>query len=330
LIWVVIALIAVIGYTEKRLASFFVICLGYLLIMAPWYLRNWFEIGQIFPKGSSSVLWMTEYNDLYVFDSTQLSFTNWYKQGIVQITRNIVSALGSNLKTLLFVQGEIVLFPFIVLGIKDSWHDIGVRIMLIAWLSVFVVMSVIFPFAGARGGFFHSGATFQPAFWTLAAIGFRNVIRWGAAHREWNNSQAHKVLTTGLIVIIVGMNSFIYFERVIGMDLTKPRWNSSYKDAIEIDKTLNELGISKDDVVFINNPPGLYIASQRSSFVIPNGDIETLIKAAEILNVGFLVLESNHPSSLAGLYFEPEKQELLDHLKSDSGVQYFKILTIGE
>jgi hypothetical protein len=304
--------------------------MGYLLIMAPWYLRNWYEIGQIFPKGSSSVLWMTEYNDLFMFDSTQLSFPNWYKQGIVKISRNVVNALQANLKTLLFVQGEIVLFPFIVLGIKKSWQDIGIKIMLLAWFFVFVVMTVIFPFAGARGGFFHSGAIFQPVFWALAAIGFRNAIRWGIAQREWNKNKADWVLTTGLILIIAGMNSFIYFERVVGVDLSKPRWNSSYDVAVEIDKTLNELGVSKDDVVLINNPPGLYIASKRSSFVIPNGDIDSLIEAAETLDVGFLVLERNHPSSLAGLYFEPEKQELLEHLKSDSGVQYFQILANGE
>ena len=111
-------MIAASSFSGRRISSIFIVIFGYLVVMAPWYLRNVSEIGYIFPKGSSRVLWLTEYNDLFIFDPTQLTFSNWYKQGIEQISRNIFDALGSNLRTMLFVQGEIILVPLIILGIK--------------------------------------------------------------------------------------------------------------------------------------------------------------------------------------------------------------------
>ena len=42
----------------------------------------------------------------------------------------------------------------------------------------FAVMTVIFPFAGSRGSFFHAGAAFQPYWWIAAPIGLDAVLAW--------------------------------------------------------------------------------------------------------------------------------------------------------
>jgi hypothetical protein len=39
------------------------------------------------------------------------------------------------------------------------------------------VMTIVFPFAGARGSFFHAGAAFQPYWWVMAPIGLNMVIK---------------------------------------------------------------------------------------------------------------------------------------------------------
>jgi hypothetical protein len=124
--------------------------------------------------GGSRALWLTNYDELYAYPVDQLKFSRWWRSGIKVILQDRFWALAQNLQTALAVQGSIVLLPLIVWG---AWHhrrDFRVQMGLLAWLLTFVIMTVVFPFAGARGGFFHSGAALQPLFWALAPAGRSN------------------------------------------------------------------------------------------------------------------------------------------------------------
>ena len=46
----------------------------------------------------------------------------------------------------------------------------------IGWSILFAVMTLIFPLAGARGGFFHAGAAFQMFWWSLAPLGLSHFV----------------------------------------------------------------------------------------------------------------------------------------------------------
>ncbi len=324
IIWLAAAGLAAALKPNKRIRSMTMIILGYLCIMAPWFARNMYVIGEILPAGSSRMFWLTEYNDLFTFEPAELNFTNWIGQGFVGIARNIFWAFGENFKTALFVQGEIILVPLIGMGILKTWKDIGVRTIITAWILIFIVMTVIFPFAGARGGLFHSGAAAQPLFWALAVIGLGEFIDWGIKRREWKKIQAERILGFGLLLVVFSMTVFVVIDRVIGDVFEEPQWNSSYIATSAIDNELNLIGVPQDSVVMINNPPGLYVASERPAVVIPNGGIDILQKSAEVLGVEYLVLESNHPAKLDDLYQRPRTHDKLEYLKTKSGVHYFK------
>src|SRR4030065_144809 len=72
--------------------------------------------------------------------------------------QNRPRALTSNLSNAFAAQGGIFLFPFILIGLWQLRHDLRTRIAATGWLILFAVMTVIFPFAGSRGSFFHAGA----------------------------------------------------------------------------------------------------------------------------------------------------------------------------
>ncbi len=323
LLWLAGACFYIIKRKENTVKAISLLGIGYLCIMAPWFLRNWIAIGEIMPPGTSRMLWLTEYNDLFTFEPDELTLANWFKQGLFEISRDLLGAFSTNIKTTLVVQGQIILVPVIGIGIKKTWKDWGVRSAVAIWGLIFLIMTIVFPFAGSRGGLFHSGAALQPIWWALAVIGLMELITWGVNKREWIRKQAEYVLGAGLIILLAGMTLFVVQDRVIGEDFSKPQWNQTYLRSLEIGKELTQLGVNTESLVMINNPPGLYIATDRSAVVIPNGGIATLLRSAEELGVEVLILEVNHPDSLDNLYLEPKKEYKLEYLQTFSGVHYF-------
>jgi len=185
-------------------------------------------------------------------------------------------------------------------------------------------MTVVFPFAGMRGGLFHSGAALQPVIWVLAARGFFSFINWGEKYRNWNCDKAQLVFGGSLIVLLAGLSIFVLFDRVIGTDVNLPVWNQSYIDNQKIGEKINKLDGDSSKLVMLNNPPGFYVATGRSAVVIPNGGVVELIAAAKKYGVSFLVLDSNHPEELADVYEAPELNENLIYLGSSGGIRFFK------
>jgi hypothetical protein len=184
-------------------------------------------------------------------------------------------------------------------------------------------MTFIFPFAGWRGGFFHAGAGLQSIYWVLSGLGFSKLIEIGISKRGWKLNRSTAMFGAALVVILASTTCYVYWDRVIGKDFNNPVWEQSERDANLVDSELNQLGISGDQVIMINNPPGLFAATKRSSIVIPHGPVDDLIAASEEFGVQFLVLEKNHSELLDELYKNPDGNSDLKLIHNHNGVYYF-------
>ncbi len=302
------------------------IFIGYLLIMAGWYLRNLELFGSLVPPGNSRTLWMTSYNQTYNYDPGGLTFSTWISSGMGAILLSRWQALKLNLANLLVVQGGIVVLPLTIIG---AWHyrrDERIRFMIFMWLLTLLVMTVIFPFAGARGGYLHSGAAVQLYFWALAPAGLEVLIRWGGRKRGWNSRGAYTVFASGLAIILLALSLFFFYSRVIGEDITQPVWNRGERIYRSVGSQIDHLGISAEEIAAVNNPPGWYLATGRSAIVIPNGGVEALLAAARRYNVSYLILEPSQ-ENLKALYANPGDRQGLDYLKTIEGAQIYRILS---
>jgi hypothetical protein len=195
----------------------------------------------------------------------------------------------------------------------------------LAWLLTLVMMTIAFPFAGARGGFFHSGAALQPLFWAVASVGFGEAISWGVRARGWKERRANLMFATMLVVIIATLSVFIVGGRVLGWGPGNQPWGASQDAYQQLEQRLLALGASPSDIVLVNNPPGYYLASNRAAIVIPNGDEQTLLSVAKRYNAHYLILEYNHPRGLDELYSSPDDFPHLLLLWSDGNSQIFQI-----
>jgi hypothetical protein len=322
LIWVIVCLYCAFRAPDKRVRAFLSVITGYLVIMVPWFARNWLTIGTIMPSGLSSAFWFREYNDLFLYSSAGLNYQTWISEGIVPILRRYQESGLANLKTALFVQGQIILAPFILLGAWRHRRSMSVQSALFSWLLIFVIMSFVFPFAGIRGGYFHSSAAYQTIIWCLAASGF--FIDWGVDKRNWTRTKAGNVFGALLVSMVALAAIYIYVGRVIGNDISRPAWNESFYAANEISAYLNGYGLESSDLVMINNPPGFYAATGMSSIVIPSGPIDDLILAGNTYGAKYLVLEQNHPGELDELYNNPDLDNRLEYLGTHRDAVIFK------
>jgi len=305
--------------------NYLLLILGYLFIFGPWMLRNLLVFSSPLGSGSLKTLWLTTYDELYTYPADNLNFTRWWSRGLKTILKDRLWALGMNLQTALAIQGQIMLAPLILLGGWNLRRDGRVVLGSLAWLGTLSVMTLIFPFAGARGGFFHSGAALQTLFWALSAVGLHELVSWGTEKRDWQLSQAWGVLGTGIVLLLIGVSIFIVQNRVVGNNPSSPVWNANYQKTQELEEVLLTLGAMPEDVVMINNPPGYSLVSTRPTIVIPNEDMVTLLTVAEEHNAKYLVLENNHPQPLDELYTSPRSQGKLRYLQSQDGAHFFEI-----
>ena len=165
-------------------------------------------------------------------------------------------------------------------------------------------MSIIFPFAGAYGGFFHSSSALMPVLWALAPVGLGVAVKWGSAKRKWDIARARRMFGAAMVLMAAAISIVIFTTRVIGGDFLSPSWNNAYKTYEQVGLEMDSIA-SMNEPVAVNNPPGFYVATGREAIVIPNGNEDTLKEAVTRYDIMWVILDSNRPEGLAHLYENP-------------------------
>lgn len=326
LLWILLTFICIIYFRPpgRDLQNVVLSCLaalaGYLLVMTPWFIRNINIFGSILAPNGSSLLWLTSYDQIFSYPAEQISMSAWWQTGILEILRVRLWALGLNLATTLSVQGGIFLLPLIFVGIGHYWKTGVAKFVVLAWLITFIAMTVVFPFAGARGGFFHSGAALQMIWWVFAAVGLQRFIQWGGKHRQWNESVSKVVFSTGLVGLAFLLTIAVMIIRI-------PSWNSEFSMYKKVDQFITSKSLNGDNIVIVSNPPGYFLASNSPAIAIPDGNIDTIFALRDKYGAGYLILEKGSlPKGLEPIYMNPEEFSNLDYLGEVESVRVFQIL----
>jgi hypothetical protein len=304
------------------------ILLAYLLIMGPWMLRNLSVFGTLLSPGGLRSLWLTNYDEIFSYPASILTFNHWINSGLKSILAARGWALGLNLQTALAIHGEIFLLALILAGVWRLRKDPRVKLGVLAWSGIFFAMTVVFPFPGARGGLFHSGAALQPLWWALAPVGLERFLDIGVEKRGWQINQARKVFSWGVVALALFLTTVVGYVRIVGDDNSSLAWNQTPRHYSQIEASLGQRGIAKDEIVMVNNPPGYFVATGRPAIVVPDGDIHSTLAAAQRYQAHYLLLESNHPKGLDNLYQNPGDLPGLDYLYTLEDTHIFKLTAV--
>lgn len=297
---------------------------GYLMVMGPWFWRNYQLFGSFLAPGNFQALWLTTYDELYRYPASSLNMQNWLVSGWANILTERLNALVSNLQTVLAVQGEVFLFPFILLGLWSYRREKFIQLAIILWALLLIIMTILFPFAGARGGFFHSAAALQPVFWLAAPLGLERALDWAAKKRNWNREQAGRVFQPALVALALLLTLLVILGNPSHQRAGLSEWGNRYAQYLLVEDVLQEHGSAPDDIVMVNNPPGFYVATRRPAVSIPYGDLETVLAVAERYQVMYLLLEFNQLLGESNLYENPNSSQQLDYLGKIGTIQIFK------
>jgi len=310
---------------RKALLAGLACLVGYLLVMGPWYIRNMAVFGAPLSPGGDRALWIREYDELFIFPADQLTFQRWLQSGLGSILNARLWSAGQNLQSALAVQGSIFLAPLIGLGLWRLRKLVSIRIAVSGWLLTFLAMTLAFPYQGARGGFFHSGAAFQPVFWAVAPLGLESLIEWGARKRNWQARQALGVFGVGLVGLALLLTTLASRERLFSAEAGGSSWNAHNERYVHLEQYLLKRDTPLEEVVMVNNSPGYFAASGRPSISIPYSDLQEVCSAADRYQARFLLLEIDQIPAEAELFDHPKDKLCLQYLDTVDDVHIFWI-----
>ncbi|MBC7250564.1 MAG: glycosyltransferase family 39 protein [Anaerolineae bacterium] len=290
------------GTRFPHLASCFLLPVTcYLLVMAPWFARNFLVIGAPLSPAGTTTLWLTTYDDLYSFGK-ELNWHTYLAWGWDNILRAKLHAAWINLQRLWAEDLMIFLLPFAAVGMWRLRRRVEFWPALIYLPLLYVAMTFVFTEPGYRGGLFHSSVALLPFLYAVAMEGLDVFIAWGAKlRRTWDVPQARRVFSIGLVTLAVLLSVLLYAGRVWSGGQEVPPWNYQQQIYPRLSAWLRE-NMSSEAVVLVGSPPTFYYFSELPCLAVPNGDVETLLTVARRYGGNILVLDRNRPLPLAGLY----------------------------
>ncbi len=271
--------------------------LGYMLVMLPWFVRNWTVSGGLLPTAGTQTIWLTTYDDLFSY-GRELSPRAYLAWGWANILRSKLDALWLNLQTVMAVLCMIFLVPLVPIGWwRTRRHPL---FQLVAWyaLLLFLAMTFVFTFPGPRGGLFHSGGALLPFIFTAASVGLGILIEWVAARRQgWDVRLAKQVFGVGIVGMALLVSGFVYYQKVLAE-------THSREGAGTYARLVEWLGAEgqEEALVMVGDPPGYWYHGGGPSIVVPNEPVETVLAVADRYGARYLVLDRNRPAPLSSLY----------------------------
>jgi hypothetical protein len=279
------------------LASVALVGCGYLLIMGPWYARNWLVAGAPLAGNGITTAFLTNYDDMFAY-GRPLTLQGYLAWGWGEILKSKAEAFGVNLQRLLVENLLVVMLPLCALGL---WKLRRQRLLWPFFLYLpllFLVMTVVFTFPGMRGGLFHSGGALQPFFFATVGPGLEVGLRWAARRfRGWHVRRAWTVFSSGLIGLAVLVSAFALWQAGV----FSGKWNERDLGYTELGDYLSEHKADQA-VVMVGDAPGFTWHTGHQTIAVPNEPWETILAVADRYDVHYLVLDEARPRTTDALY----------------------------
>ncbi|HYO87576.1 MAG TPA: hypothetical protein VER79_02955, partial [Candidatus Limnocylindrales bacterium] len=261
---------------------------SYALVLLPWGLRNLQTLGTLLPTGGAEGMFFVTYDDLFAYPAGAslgrfLDTLGW--QGFLSTRWDAVEggdgAISGNLGTFIAVEGMIFLAPFMLIGLFKRLRQPFLWPFFAAVMGIHAVMTLIFPFAGYRGGLLHSAGALVPFWAALGVVGVQDVINWVARRRRnWRPASAIRVFGPALILFAVLL--------IVALEARHVRAPSETDRALyaEVDALL------PDDARLLSvDPPEVYYVSGRGGASIPNAAPDVLPELAARFDIRYLLLQ---------------------------------------
>ncbi len=261
-------------------------CVGlFVLVMAPWWLRQLAVFGSLSPSTASGRVFFIrdigEWNSI----TAPATLDHLLGMGAGPFLATRIGGLVSALMIFTTLIAGFVLAPFMVIG---AWArrrslDFGPFFVYAALLFGFstLVSAVHVP----GGTFIHSAVALAPHAYILALEGIVVAVAWIAARRRaWNLESATRVFTGATL-------AFATLAAVLGSLFVHAIWADSRAKFVAVADALDRAGAPKTDRVMSIDASGTRYWTGRGGVVLVNDPIETVERVARAYDTRWLVLD---------------------------------------
>jgi hypothetical protein len=304
---------------------------GYLVVMGPWFYRNWKLIGAPLSSAGTKTIFLRSYADVFSY-SKELTWQSYLAWGWSAILRSKLSAAAHNFMVILGAL-QFHLAPLAAIGLWQLRRRREYMPFYIYAATLYLAMTFIFTFPSTHASMLHSTGALLPFLFVAAVPGIDTAVGWIARRRRtWHPPTARKVFRIGLTVVIVVISVFDYCQAVF-LSLNplafEPLWNQANTGYLTVSTWLAEEG-ARDALVMVVDPPAYYYFTHQPAIVIPNEEIEGILEVAHRYNADYLILEYDHVPSLNPLYLGQDTHPSLElrHSFRDSNSDLVQIYQI--
>lgn len=284
---------------------FLALLFGFLVVVMPWLVRNYFTVGSFLAPGSARTLWLLNYDEFFSYDVSRLTFDRYLAWGIGNIVASKLNALGFIL--LLSVgAGLVYLIPFQIIGFWKMRGRAEMQAALIYLALLVLAMAFVFTFPATHGSMLHS-ATALVAYGAVAVPpGLDAAVAWIARRRRrWNVTQAQKFFRAGAVGLAMFLSVYMYASGVWlppGQNAAAPLWNGRDIEYAAVDAALDARGVPDTVPVITVDPPSFINETGRRSIYFPTESIDAIFDAAHQFGARYVVLQMDKPITVRALY----------------------------
>ncbi|CAN5817873.1 hypothetical protein BH18ACT7_BH18ACT7_21270 [soil metagenome] len=263
------------------------LCAGaFLLITAPWWLRQLQEFGTLSPSSASGrILFITEYRELYSV-SGETTLSSFLTQGPTALVSSRLGGLAAALGIFAAVPLLITMAPFVVIGTWLRRRDSAFMPWIVYAATLFAFSALVFAVHVQHGTFLHSAVALLPHAYLLGLVGLDRVVRAVAARRSgWQPERASR----GFTVIVVGV---MVLGAVGASGLTLRDWAADRAVREGMSAALD--GAPPGDRLMSPDAGAYRYHAGRAGIVTPDDPLPVIEDALRTYDVRWLILERAH------------------------------------
>ncbi len=263
------------------------LCAGaFLLVTAPWWLRQMQEFGTIAPSSASGRLFfITDYRQLYSV-SGETTLASFLARGPASLLSSRLAGLAAALGIFATVPLLITMAPFVIIGAWSRRRDSAFAPWIVYGVTLFTFSALVFAVHVPYGTFLHSSLALLPHAYLLALLGIERTVRAVAARRSgWDPERASR----GFVAIAVAT---MVLGAVGGSFLTSRSWSADQQVREGISAALSE--VPAGDRLMSPDAGAYRYHAGRAGIVTPDDPLPVIESALRTYEVRWLVLERAH------------------------------------
>jgi len=264
-------------------------CFGlFLVVMAPWYLRQLAVFESLSPSSSSGRILLIQNYEQMNSVTSDTSLAGFLGQGIGPLLASRILGLVSAIQVFFVIACSAVLAPFALVGAWARRRSVDFGPFFLYAGLLFGAAGLVFAVHVPYGTFLHSAVALVPITYILGLEGVVIVATWVARHRRgWTEDRAARmflIAAVGTVLLNAGAFGF----------LAARSWNQERDMRLDASAALDRTGAPKTDLLLSADPGGFKYFTGHGGVVTPNDSLAVIREVAADYGTRWLIVERAH------------------------------------